>query len=73
VARGAGLTNCEWARDETHFVQLLDCRFDDGGPMLVGVKIDGKPGLIQTPREPSLICHRVMNGLGTGRSGPLDA
>ena len=46
---------------------MLDRRFDDGGPMLLGVKIDDKPGAGQTPRDPALI--RFMKGLGTGRGG----
>ena len=55
VAKGVGLANSHWVRDEAHFDQMLDRRFDDGGPMLLGVKIDDKPGAGQTPRDPALI------------------
>ena len=73
VARGAGLANSEWVRDAQHFEQLLDRRFDDGGPLLLAAKIDDKPGVGQTPRDPALIRNRFMKGLGTGRGGALDA
>ena len=73
VARGAGLANCEWVRDSEHFEQLIDRRFDDGGPLLLAAKIDDKPGTAQTPRDPALIRNRFMKGLGTGRGGALDA
>jgi hypothetical protein len=73
VARGAGLANSEWVRDAQHFEQLIDRRFDDGGPVLLAAKIDDKPGTAQTPRDPTLIRSRFMKGLGTGRGGALDA
>ena len=72
VARGAGLANSEWVRDEAHFDKLLDRRFDDGGPVLLAVKIDDQPGKGQTVRDPALIRNRFMKGLGTGRGGALD-
>jgi thiamine pyrophosphate-dependent acetolactate synthase large subunit-like protein len=73
VARGAGIAASEWVRDEAHFDQLLDRRFDDGGPVLLAAKIDDEAGKGQTPRDPALIRSRFMNGLGTGRSGGLEA
>ena len=48
-------------------------RFDDGGPVLLAAKIDDKPGTAQTLRDPALIRHRFMRGLGTGRASALDA
>ena len=38
VARGAGIANSHWVRDEAHFDALLDRRFDDGGPVLLAVQ-----------------------------------
>ncbi len=72
VARGAGISNSEWVRDEAHFNTLLDRRFDDGGPLLLAAKIDDESGKGQTPRDPALIRSRFMKGLGTGRSGGLE-
>jgi thiamine pyrophosphate-dependent acetolactate synthase large subunit-like protein len=73
VAKGVGLANSEWVRDDAHFDALIDRRFDDGGPVLLAVKIDDKPGAGQTVRDPALIRNRFMKGLGTGRGGALDA
>jgi hypothetical protein len=52
VAKGVGLTNSHWVRDEAHFMQLLDRRFSEGGPLLLGVKIDDKPGPIVARPDP---------------------
>ena len=73
VARGAGISNSHWVRDETHFDELIDRRFDEGGPVLLAVKIDDKPGAAQPPRDPPLVRNRFMKALGTGRGGALDA
>jgi hypothetical protein len=51
----------------------MDRRFDDGGPVFLAIKIDDKPGIGKTPRDPALIRNRFMKGLGTGRGGDLDA
>jgi len=73
VAKGVGLANSHWVRDDKHFDELIARRFDDGGPVLLAVKIDDKPGAGQTVRDPALIRSRFMKGLGTGRGGALDA
>jgi thiamine pyrophosphate-dependent acetolactate synthase large subunit-like protein len=73
VARGAGIENSHWVRDEAHFEALIDRRFDAGGPCLLAVKINDKPGATQPPRDPALVRSRFMKGLGTGRGGALDA
>jgi thiamine pyrophosphate-dependent acetolactate synthase large subunit-like protein len=73
IARGAGLANSEWVRDAEHFEQLIDRRFDDGGPVLIAAKIDDKPGVARPPRDPALIRNRFMKGLGITRGGALDA
>ncbi len=73
VARGAGIAASEWVRDEAHFEKLIDRRFEDGGPILLAVKIDDTPGAGQTPRDPTFIRSRFMKGLGAGRSAALEA
>ena len=73
VARGAGIAASHWVRDEAHFETLIDRRFDEGGPVLMAVKINDKPGAAQPPRDPALVRSRFMRGLGTGRGGALDA
>lgn len=73
VAKGVGLANSHWVRDGAHFDELIARPFDNGGPVLLAVKIDDKPGAAQTVRDPALIRSRFMKGLGTGRGGALDA
>jgi thiamine pyrophosphate-dependent acetolactate synthase large subunit-like protein len=73
VARAAGITESHWVRDEAHFEQLIDRRFEDGGPLFLAAKIDDKPGAAQPPRDPALVRSRFMKALGTGRGGALDA
>jgi thiamine pyrophosphate-dependent acetolactate synthase large subunit-like protein len=72
IARGAGIANSHWVRDEAHFDELVSRRFDGGGPVLLAAKIDDQPGTAQTPRDPTLIRQRFMRGLGTGRSSALE-
>ena len=72
VAKGAGLANSHWVRDETHFDALLDRRFEDGGPFLLAAKIDDQAGKIQTPRDPTAIRISFMKGMGTSRGGALE-
>ncbi len=71
IAVGAGIDG-HWVDDETHFEELIARRFDAGGPVLLAAKIDDQPGVAQTPRDPPLIRHRFMQGLGTGRKSALD-
>ena len=73
LARGACIALSEWVRDEALFEKLLDRRFDDGGPVLLAAKIDDTPGQGRTARDPALIRNRFLKGLGTSRSGALDA
>ena len=72
VARGTGIAASHWVRDEKHFDELIDRRFETGGPILLAVKIDDQPGVGKTVRDPALIRNRFMKGLGTGRGGALD-
>jgi len=73
IARGAGIANSHWVRDERHFEQLIARRFDEGGPVLLAAKIDDQSGTAQTPRDPVLIRQRFMRGLGTGRASAFDS
>jgi len=72
VAKGAGIPNCHWVLNTLHFDQMLTRRFAEDGPLFLAAKIDDKPGLVQTPRDPALIRNRFMKGLGVGKSGALD-
>jgi thiamine pyrophosphate-dependent acetolactate synthase large subunit-like protein len=64
IAIGSGITNSVWAADEEDFERLLDQSLTTSGPMLIGVRIDDKPGTGQTRRDPVQIRERFMIGLG---------
>jgi thiamine pyrophosphate-dependent acetolactate synthase large subunit-like protein len=64
VAIGCGLTNSTWAADEEDFERLIDQSLTATEPMLIGVRIDDKPGTGATRRDPVQIRERFMNGLG---------
>jgi thiamine pyrophosphate-dependent acetolactate synthase large subunit-like protein len=64
VAAGCGLTNSVWAADEEDFERLIDQSLTAPEPMLIGVRIDDKPGTGTTRRDPVQIRERFMLGLG---------
>ncbi|HZP71705.1 MAG TPA: thiamine pyrophosphate-dependent enzyme [Pseudolabrys sp.] len=64
VARGAGITQSVWAADEADFDSLVAAALRDGGPTLIGARIDGKPAVGTTERDPVQIRERFMRGLG---------
>jgi thiamine pyrophosphate-dependent acetolactate synthase large subunit-like protein len=64
VAVGCGLTNSTWAADEEDFERLIDQSLTASEPMLIGVRIDDKPGTGATRRDPVQIRERFMQGLG---------
>jgi thiamine pyrophosphate-dependent acetolactate synthase large subunit-like protein len=64
LARAAGLTRCAWAGDEEDFDKLIDAALANGGPTFIAARIDNKPGVGATDRDPAQIRHRFMTGLG---------
>jgi thiamine pyrophosphate-dependent acetolactate synthase large subunit-like protein len=64
VAIGSGLTNSSWAADEEDFERLIDQSLNASEPMLIGVRIDDRPGTGSTRRDPVQIRERFMLGLG---------
>jgi thiamine pyrophosphate-dependent acetolactate synthase large subunit-like protein len=68
VAIGCGLTNSTWAADEEDFERLIDRSLTSSEPMLIGVRIDDKPGTGATRRDPVQIRERFMLGLGVRES-----
>lgn len=61
-----------WIRDDAHLDELIDRRYEDGGPLLYAARIDDQPGRGQTVRDPVLIRSSFMKGLGTSRGGALE-
>ena len=64
IAVGCGLANSAWAADEEDFERLIDQSLSASGPTLIGVRIDDKPGVGTTRRDPVQIRERFMLGLG---------
>jgi thiamine pyrophosphate-dependent acetolactate synthase large subunit-like protein len=64
IAIGCGLSNSAWAADEEDFERLIDQSMSAAGPSLIGVRIDDKPGVGTTRRDPVQIRERFMHGLG---------
>jgi len=67
IARGSGIANSAWAADEEDFDRLFTAALDNGGPSLIAVRTDSKPGVGATDRDPVQIRARFMQGLGVKR------
>jgi thiamine pyrophosphate-dependent acetolactate synthase large subunit-like protein len=63
AARACGLTDSAWAADEQEFDRLLEKALG-GGPSLIAARIDDKPGVGHTERDPVKIRANFMAGLG---------
>jgi len=68
IARGSGIAKSAWAADEDDFDRLF-AEALNGGPSLIAARIDDKPGVGTTDRDPVQIRARFMAGLGVKR-GP---
>jgi thiamine pyrophosphate-dependent acetolactate synthase large subunit-like protein len=64
VAVASGIANSAWAADEEDFERLVDQSMTASGPSLIGVRIDDKPGVGTTRRDPVQIRERFMHGMG---------
>ena len=68
IARASGLAKSHWAADEEEFERLFATALAEGGPSLIAARIDDKPGVGTTDRDPVQIRARFMQGLGVKRS-----
>jgi len=64
ISRGAGIANAAWAADEDEFDRLVAAALNDGGPSLIVARIDDKPAVATTDRDPVRIRANFMHGLG---------
>ena len=64
VARGCGIASSQWAADEAAFEALAERCLASSGPHLICARIDAKPAVGTTERDPALIGYRFMRGLG---------
>jgi thiamine pyrophosphate-dependent acetolactate synthase large subunit-like protein len=67
MARGAGLQQSAWAADEAMYDEMIDRALKEDGPWFIAVRIDDKPGVTKTERDPPLITARFMAGMGVKR------
>jgi thiamine pyrophosphate-dependent acetolactate synthase large subunit-like protein len=64
IAQGCGLTDSAWAADEEDFERLVDQSLVATIPTLIALRIDDKPGVGTTDRDPVQIRERFMRGVG---------
>src|SRR5258708_10682499 len=64
MARGAGIAQSAWAADESDFDQLVERALAQDGPTFIAARIDDKPAVATTERDPPQIRDRFMRGLG---------
>ncbi|MGJ4949087.1 thiamine pyrophosphate-dependent enzyme [Bradyrhizobium sp. HKCCYLS20291] len=64
IAAGCGISASHWAADEEDFERLVDVALKADGPVLIAARIDDKPGVGATRRDPAQIRERFMQGLG---------
>ncbi len=64
IAVASGLASSSWAADEDDFERLIEQSMSAAGPTLIGVRIDDKPGVGATRRDPAQIRERFMHGMG---------
>ncbi|MFT4121891.1 thiamine pyrophosphate-dependent enzyme [Bradyrhizobium sp.] len=64
IATGSGLAASAWAADEEDFERLVEGALTASEPSLIAVRIDDKPGVGTTRRDPVQIRERFMHGLG---------
>ncbi len=63
VASACGIANSAWAADEDEFDRLIGGALQRG-PTFIAARIDDKPGVGTTDRDPVQIRERFMRGLG---------
>src|SRR5262245_48275247 len=54
VAQGCGIARSAWAADEDDFERLVERALAEGGPSLIAARIDDKPAVATTDRDPIL-------------------
>ena len=59
-----GIANSAWAADEEDFERLVEEALSAAEPALIAVRIDDKPAVGTTRRDPVQIRERFMHGLG---------
>ena len=63
IARASGIAKAAWAADEDEFDKLIANALSDGGPTFIAARIDQKPGVATTDRDPVQIRANFMRGI----------
>ena len=64
IARASGIAVSAWAADEDDFDRLIAAALTAEAPSLIAVRIDTKPAVGATDRDPVQIRERFMRGIG---------
>src|SRR5262249_49838144 len=64
IARAAGIANSAWAADEGDFDRLMAAALREKAPSLIAARIDNKPAVGTTDRDPVQIRDGFRGGLG---------
>jgi thiamine pyrophosphate-dependent acetolactate synthase large subunit-like protein len=65
VARASGIRQSHWAKDEVSFETLVRKATSGGGPTFIAAKVDDKPAVTTTHRDPVYLREVFMRGIGT--------
>jgi len=69
VARGAGIAQSAWAKDEADFERLVGEALAGRGPRFIGARVNQEPGAGRPERDPVLVKDRFMRGIGAKPAG----
>jgi thiamine pyrophosphate-dependent acetolactate synthase large subunit-like protein len=72
IAQGCGLADSAWAADEEDFERLVDRSLSSTTPTLIALRIDDKPGVGTTDRDPVQIRERFTRGVGVRKEVKTD-
>jgi thiamine pyrophosphate-dependent acetolactate synthase large subunit-like protein len=64
LARASGISKSAWAADDDDFDRMIAAALAEAGPTFVVARIDDKPAVATTHRDPVQIRERFMPGLG---------
>ena len=67
IAKGCGLTDSYWAKDESHFDQLIQASLASTVPMFIVARTDNQPPAGVTERDTSKIRSRFMQGIASNK------
>lgn len=65
VARACGIAESHWAADEAEFEALAARALAAPGPWFIAARIDDRPAVAQTERDPVRIRDAFMRGIGS--------